>query len=70
MVPSDTDLKRDILYEAHNSAYSGHLGITKTQRLLERHYWWPNINSDIRQYIRTCDSCQRMKVRSTQQAGT
>ena len=70
VVPSDIDLKRDILYEAHNAAYSGHLGITKTQRLLERHYWWPNINFDIRQYIRTCDSCQRMKARSTQKAGT
>ncbi|KAJ4710029.1 Retrotransposon protein, putative, Ty3-gypsy subclass [Melia azedarach] len=39
-VPNDLELKKQILEEAHNSAYAMHPGSTKMYRNLREHYWW------------------------------
>ena len=39
-VPENGELKRDIMEEAHSSAYAMHLGSTKMYRTLKEHYWW------------------------------
>ena len=39
-----------------------HPGIRATQRLLINRFVWPSINRDIRQWTRSCLSCQRVKV--------
>ena len=39
VIPNDADLRRDILYEVHDQAYSGHPGIKRTQFNLKREYW-------------------------------
>ena len=40
-VPNDKEIKKQILYEAHNTPYAMHLGITKMYRDLKKHFWWP-----------------------------
>ena len=38
-----TDLKKLIFLEAHSSALGGHLGLFKMKRLLEKHFYWRNL---------------------------
>ena len=51
--------RRFIFNSLHNLS---HPGIKATQRLITDQYVWPNINRDVRQWIRTCLHCQRCKV--------
>ena len=39
-VPEYGELKRDIMEEAHSSAYVMHPSSTKMYRTLKEHYWW------------------------------
>ena len=39
-----------------------HPGIRATQRLVTARFVWPNINSDVRRWARTCTRCQRSKI--------
>ena len=39
-VPEYGKLKKDIMEEAHSSAYAMHPGSTKMYRTLKKHYWW------------------------------
>lgn len=53
-------LRTALMYEMHDAALSGHFGVNKTsQRLMP--YYWPNIQADTQQYIRSCDACQTSK---------
>jgi hypothetical protein len=61
VVPHDEDLKYRILYEAHDAALSGHLGREKTYSSVSRTYWWPKLYKWTRTYVRTCETCQRVK---------
>jgi hypothetical protein len=36
----------------------GHKGIFATSRNLLLRFWWPQLNEDVRWYIRTCHECQ------------
>jgi len=58
-VPSNA---RGYLLElAHdNPIYGGHLGIKKTFRKLMK-FWWPKQHSDVEQYVRSCETCQKFK---------
>ena len=47
-------LRQDILKQLH----TGHLGIEKTRRLARESVYWPNINKDIEQLVKTCSACQ------------
>ena len=39
-----------------------HPGIRATQKLITARFIWPNINSDVRKWARSCLQCQRSKV--------
>ena len=43
VVRHDEDLKHRILFEAHDTALSGHLGREKTYGSVSQHYWWPKL---------------------------
>ena len=42
-VPEIDELKREIMEEAHSSAYAMHPGSTKMYHTLREHYWWKGI---------------------------
>lgn len=54
-------LRQSVIYEAHDSSISGHLGMDKTFEKLTRRFYWPNMESTVRDYVKTCASCQRNK---------
>jgi hypothetical protein len=53
-VPSN--LRKRTLKIAHES----HLGITKTKALMKEKVWWPNLDKDIEQMIKSCIPCLSM----------
>ncbi|GMF46094.1 unnamed protein product [Phytophthora fragariaefolia] len=61
VVPHDEDLKYRILYEAHDTPVGGHLGREKTYSSVGLHNWWPNLYMWVGTYVRTCETCQRVK---------
>ncbi|CAC5405552.1 unnamed protein product [Mytilus coruscus] len=50
-----------ILVEIHNSLFSGYLGINRTIRRTQRLNFWPLMNSDIENWIKSCELCSERK---------
>ena len=48
-------LRAKILKLAHDVPAAAHLGMIKTKKRLEQHFYWPSMSEDIKLYIRTCD---------------
>ena len=66
VMPDYLNLRKQCLHEMHNCPYSGHLGVTKTQKAMERLYWWKGMRQDVLQHIRHCPMCQKNKSNSNQ----
>jgi hypothetical protein len=56
-------IKRDeiepILYHLHRDIVGAHLGINAVFEKVKERYYWPQMFDDIREYVQTCDICQR-----------
>ena len=62
-VPRDPATRQEILRVNHDDPWQGgHFGQSRTSKMIMRHYWWPRIRRDIKEYVVSCDVCQRMKV--------
>jgi hypothetical protein len=68
-VPSDQELRRLILEEAHKSSFSIHPGATKMYQDLKREYWWPGMKTDIAEFVARCIVCQQVKIEHQRPAG-
>lgn len=69
VVPDATGLRRGIMYEMHDAPYSGHPGVSKTAKSVQRWFWWPSLFKDVKHYVLTCASCQRHKASNQKPAG-
>ena len=56
------ELKRDIMEEAHSSAYAMHPGSTKMYKTLKEHYWWNGMKKEIASFVSRCLTCQQVKA--------
>ena len=56
-VPSS--LRRKLFASFHNLS---HPGVRATQKLIKERFVWPRMNADIRNWTKTCTSCQRSKI--------
>src|SRR4051812_15924914 len=54
-------LRRAIFEEMHDSPMSGHLGWIGTYARMRHRFFWKNIESNTREYVRKCVSCQEHK---------
>ncbi|GJP49851.1 hypothetical protein CLOM_g9009 [Closterium sp. NIES-68] len=68
-VPAYRLLRELLIQEVHDSNLSGHFGVDKTQKLLHRFYYWPDLASDVQRYVSACPICQRMKSSRQRPAG-
>ena len=68
-VPEIEELKREIMEEAHSSAYSMHLGSTKMYNTLREHYWWKGMKKEIADFVSRCLTCQQVKAEHQKPAG-
>lgn len=60
-IPDDRRIKALILAECHDAKMSGHLGSEKTIEQVKRRFYWPKMDAEAKQYVTSCDSCQRNK---------
>lgn len=60
-IPNNKQIKTQIVQEHHDTNVSGHLGVHKTIELVQRHYYWPSMWGEIREYVTTCLPCQQNK---------
>ena len=61
-IPHDQQLRAQILRSEHDEPTAGHWGIDKTEELVKRNYWWPDMKQFIADYVRGCLECQRNKA--------
>lgn len=51
----------EILKSTHDEPYGGHFVDRRTAfKILRARYFWPYLFKDAKQYVKRCDSCQRM----------
>ena len=48
-----------LLYMMHNDPISGHFATDAMFQKIRTRYYWPQYYNDIKQYVESCDSCQR-----------
>jgi transposase InsO family protein len=51
-------LVNDVLQEAHCHLLTGHDGVYKTKERIFQCYYWPGINANISDHLKTCHKCQ------------
>jgi transposase InsO family protein len=68
-VPDVNDLRKLILSEAHDTAYSIHPGSTKMYYDLKERFWWYGMKRSVAEYVAICDTCQRVKAEHQRPAG-
>ena len=68
-MPNDEEIKRQILYETHNTPYAMNLGTTKMYKDLKKHFWWPRMKKDVVKYVARCLTCQQVKVEHQRPGG-
>ncbi|KAL7306172.1 hypothetical protein TKK_0001617 [Trichogramma kaykai] len=54
--------RAEALYEGHDELTSGHLGSRKTYLRIAALYFWPNMQKDVNEYVKSCFICQQCKV--------
>lgn len=71
-VVKDVEVRKKVLKSVHEGAgetiqsisMGGHVGRDKTiQKLVDANMWWPRMNIDARQFVKTCAQCQRGNTR-------
>ena len=70
-IVTDKNIQRALLYENHAGSPNvdsmtgqntgGHIGVNKTAEKISSRYYWPNITCGVRQFCRTCHTCQMKK---------
>ena len=48
-----------IIYNLHRDMSGAHLGVDAVVGKIKDRYYWPQMGDDVKEYIRTCDICQR-----------
>ena len=61
-VPDDKELKKKLLFEAHNTIFTMHPGGNKMYHDLKQLYWWKRMKRDVTKYVSKCLTCQQVKV--------
>ena len=54
-------LRKEIMYQMHNSLISGHLGKKKPREETLQHFYWFGLHEDINGWVASCDECGAIK---------
>uniref|UniRef100_A0A3P8R7J1 Gypsy retrotransposon integrase-like protein 1 n=1 Tax=Astatotilapia calliptera TaxID=8154 RepID=A0A3P8R7J1_ASTCA len=50
-----------VIHWIHTARFACHPGVSRTARLLSRHFWWKSLLRDVRDYVSACAVCARNK---------
>jgi hypothetical protein len=62
-------LRYFLLAQLHDSPSGAHMGSGRVSFALRRRYYWPGIDREVREYVKTCPNCQRAKATRQRRAG-
>ena len=48
--------------ENHDVPSVGHVGMHRTLELVDRHFHWRGLKNDVLRYVKTCPTCQMVKL--------
>ena len=68
-MPDVDELRKEIMEEAHFSAYSIHPSSTKMYHDLKDTYWWNGMKRDIVNFMSKCLTCQQVKLEHQRPSG-
>lgn len=68
-VPDADSLRLEILQSNHDSGIGGHGGQNQTTRSIACNYWWPGLRKTVAAFVKSCDTCHRIKSSRTRPAG-
>ncbi|WVZ83274.1 hypothetical protein U9M48_030440 [Paspalum notatum var. saurae] len=68
-VPNVDNIRKLILSEANDTAYSIHPGSTKIYYDLKKRFWWYGMKRAVAEYVAICDTCQRVKAEHQRPTG-
>jgi hypothetical protein len=51
--------RKQVMRVGHEAMMSGHLATKRTLDRIQRQFYWPGMQSEIRRFCRSCDVCQR-----------
>ena len=52
-------LREEVMLAYHDEVLGGHCGNFKTSQKIQQWYWWPEMNKDVQEWVRTCVVCQK-----------
>jgi len=55
-------LVQEIMESEHDTKVAGHMGQGKTIELIRRNFWWPKMDEQIIDFVRSCPECQQIKA--------
>jgi hypothetical protein len=67
MVPEK--LRKLVLSLCHDSLIAGHYGVLKTTQKLTLYFNWRGMRQDVKDYVKSCTICQRIKPRNRRPYG-
>ena len=62
-------LRGAVIEELYDARCSGHLGIKRTFDLVKRDFYWPILESDVEEFVKSCDACQCNKTSNQRSTG-
>lgn len=61
-IPKMADLREDCIAAVHSHPTGGHYGLKRTLEKVREVFFWEGQKSDVADFVRNCDSCQRTKA--------
>src|SRR5271163_1687887 len=58
----DLKLRQDIVKLHHNHEMAGHPGELETFNSVAKHFWWPGMQTFVKNYVQGCGICQQFKI--------
>ena len=62
MCAADNELKKKLLFKAHNTVFTMHLRGNKMYQDLKQYYWWRGMKRDVTEYVSKCLTRQQVKA--------
>jgi len=53
----------------HDTKIGGHFGVLRTFNKLAQQFYWPKMYQAVQEYVKKCDTCQRVKSETLSPAG-
>ena len=52
-----SSMRESLIKEKHSGRLAGHFGRDKTFSLVAKHYYWPELQQDVKNFVQSCRVC-------------